>query len=70
MINFHEYSKQYFIDYLIKPIKNNFSLDNTDVDLLKQKILEMNSLLISNCKRCFKRNNNSINSIIKNEIKK
>ena len=70
MINFHEYSKQYFIDYLIKAIKNNFNLVNADVDLLKQKILEMNSLLISNCKRCFKRNNNSINSIIKNEIKK
>ena len=70
MINFHEYSKQYFIDYLIKPIKNSFNLDNIDVDLLKQKILEINSLLISNCQKCFKRNNNSINSIIKNEIKR
>ena len=70
MINFHEYSKQYFIDYLIKPIKNNFNLDNTDIDLFKQKILEINSLLISNCKKYYKRNNNSINSIIKNEIKK
>ena len=70
MANFHEFSKDYFIDYLIKPIKNNFNLDNLDIDLFKQKILEINSLLISNYKKCFKRNNNSINSIIKNEIKK
>ena len=70
MINFHEYSKQYFIDYLIKPIKNNFNLDNTDIDLFKQKLFEINSLLISNFKKHFKRNDNSINSIIKNEIKK
>ena len=70
MANFHEFSKDYFIDYLIKPIKNNFNLDNLDIDLFKQKILEINSLLISNCKKYYKRNNNSINSIIKNEIKK
>ena len=70
MINFHEYSKQYFIDYLIKPIKYNFNLDNTDIDLFKQKVFEINSLLISNFKKHFKRNDNSINSIIKNEIKK
>ena len=70
MINFPEYSKQYFIDYLIKPIKNNFNLENADIDLFKQKIFEINTLLISNSKKYFKRNNNSINSIIKNEIRK
>ena len=70
MANFHEYSKEYFIDYLIKPIKNNFNLDDSDIDLFKQKLLEINSLLISKCKKYYKRNNNSINSIIKKEIKK
>ena len=70
MINFHEYSKQYFIDYLIKSIKTNLNLDNTEIDLFRQKVLEINSLLISKSKKCFNRNNNSINSIIRNEIKK
>ena len=73
LINFPDFSKKYFIDYLLKPIQNNSLLDYNNLELLKQKILEINDLLISNKKKSLelnKRNNNSINSVIRNEVRK
>ena len=45
MINFPEFSKQYFIDYLMKPSINIFSSNSTnhDLELISQKINEVNS---------------------------
>ena len=73
LINFPDYSKEYFIDYLLKPIENNFELNNKEKELLNQKKHEINSLLISNYKKSLRmpvRNKNSTNSIIKNVIQK
>ena len=73
LINFPDYSKEYFIDYLLKSIQNNYELNNTDKELLIQKRQEINSLLISNNKKSLRmpnRNNNNTNSIIKNVIQK
>ena len=69
MINFPNFSKQYFIDYLMKPKDNYFVLGNHDMELLKQKMSEVNSLLMTNNKRNFKININSTNNVIKNIVK-
>ena len=72
MINFPEFSKQYFIDYLMKPQINIFSLNNHDLDLLKQKMNEVNSLLITDNKNNLKNskiNDNNTNNIIKKTIR-
>ena len=73
LINFPEYSKEYFIDYLTKPIEKHFELNNTDKEILNHKKNEISSLLISE----YKKNNeilqikkNSANNIIKNIIQK
>ena len=57
----------------MKPIENNFELNNKEKELLNQKKHEINSLLISNYKKSLRmpvRNKNSTNSIIKNVIQK
>ena len=69
MINFPNFSKQYFIDYLMKPKDNYFVLGNHDMELLKQKMSEVNSLLMTNNKKNFKININSTNNVIKNIVK-
>ena len=70
MINFPEFSKQYFIDYLMKPKINNFDSNKRDIELLKLKINEVNSLLITNNKSDLKiKNNNNTNNIIKKTIR-
>jgi serine/threonine protein phosphatase PrpC len=57
MINFPEFSKQYFIDYLMKPKINRYSSISSDhdLDLIKQKMNEVNSLLITDNKNNLKK---------------
>ena len=71
MINFPEFSKQYFIDYLMKPKTNNIDSNNRDIELLKLKINEVNSLLLANNKSDIKmkNNNSNTNNIIKRTIR-
>ena len=71
MINFPEFSKQYFIDYLMKPSINIFSSSSTnhDLELISQKINEVNSLLITDNKNDLKNKNNNTNNIIKKTIR-
>ena len=69
MTNFPDFSKQYFIDYLMKPKEKNFYLDSHDAELLQQKMGEVNSLLMTNSKKECKPNISSTNNIIKNIIK-
>ena len=73
LINFPEYSKEYFIDYLMNPIHKNYELNNNEKELLNQKKNEISSLLISNYKKSLqiaKPNKNGTNSVIKNVIQK
>ena len=69
MINFPEFSKQYFIDYLIKPKVNSINLNKRDIELLKQKMNEVNSLLMTDNKNNIKIKNNNTNNIIKKTIR-
>ena len=71
MINFPEFSKQYFIDYLMKPSINIFSSSSTnhDLELISQKINKVNSLLITDNKNYLKNKNNNTNNIIKKTIR-
>ena len=69
MTNFPEFSKQNFIDYLMKPKIYCINLNIHDVELLKQKINEVNSLLISDNKNELKTKNNNTNNIIKRTIR-
>ena len=69
MINFPEYSKNDFINYLT----NFISKDNTTKDSLNEKKREVSALLTSATKASLKFNlkcKNSTNSVIKNIIKK
>ena len=72
LINFPEYSKEYFIDYLMKPIQKNFELNNDEKELLNQKKSEISSLLITNHKKSLQLKPSKINAntIIKNVIQK
>ena len=73
LMNFPDYSKEYFIDYLLKPFKNNYELNNNEKELLNQKKNEISSLLLSNNKKSLKitkKHKNSTNSVIKNVIQK
>jgi len=70
MINFPDFSKQYFIDYLMKPKINNLNTTIHDLELIKQKMSEVNSLLFNNNKNDLKiKNNNNTNNIIKRTIR-
>ena len=71
MINFPEFSKQYFIDYLMKPKINNFCSNSSDhdLDLIKQKMNEVNSLLMTDNKNDIKNKTNNTNNIIKKTIR-
>ena len=73
LLNFPEYSKDYFIDYLIKPFEKYFELNITDKEILNHKKKEISSLLISEYKKnneILQRKKNSTNNIIKNIIQK
>ena len=73
LINFPEYSKEYFIDYLIKPIEKHFELNIKDKEILSHKKNEISSLLISDYKKndqLLQRKKISTNNIIKNIIQK
>ena len=69
MINFPEFSKQYFIDYLMKPkINNSYSNSSKhDLELIKQKMNEVNSLLITDNKNDLQNKTNNTNNIIKKQ---
>ena len=69
MMNFPDFSKQYFIDYLMKPKDKNFEMDSHDSEILQQKMSEVNALLVTDNKKNYKINVNNTNNIIKNVIK-
>ena len=69
MINFPDFSKQYFIDYLMKPKNKNYELGKHDMEILQQKMGEVNSLIISNNKKNYKDNIKTPNNVIKNIVK-
>jgi len=74
MINFPDFSKKYFIEYLMKPKKNSNEINAHDKEILQQKMNEVDLLLMSNNKKNYKNNKKSIivnsktNNIIKNVI--
>ena len=75
LINFPDFSKEYFIDYLTKVTFNDYNLGNNEKnkELFDHKLKEINSLLLSNNKKSLKltkRNKYSANSVIKNVIQK
>ena len=76
ILNFPDYNKKYFINYLIKPLNSvvrNYSEKEIIYfnKIIKEKKDEVNNLLISKNKNIYKENiniNKTINSIIKNTI--
>jgi hypothetical protein len=75
LINFPDFSKEYFIDYLTKATFNDYNLENNEKDkeLFEQKLKEISSLLLSINKKSLKlskRNKYNANSVIKNVIQK
>ena len=71
MTNFPTFSKQNFIDYLMKPKMYSINLNIHDVEVLKQKINEVNSLIADNKKDLKIKNNktNFTNNVIKRTIR-
>ena len=76
MINFPDFSKKYFIDYLMKPKNIDNEMSSHDKEILEQKMGEVDSLLMSNEKQNFKNYkvnaktniNTRTNNVIKNII--
>ena len=74
MISFPDFSKKYFIDYLMKPKIINNEMSSHDKEILEQKMGEVDSLLMSNEKKNFKNYkvnsniNTSTNNVIKNIV--
>jgi hypothetical protein len=74
MTNFPDFSKKYFIEYLMKPKNNSNEMNAHDKEILQQKMNEVNLLLMSNNKKNYKNyKKNSItnintNNVIKNVI--
>jgi hypothetical protein len=64
MINFPNFSKKFFIDYLMKPKYNNINISVEDRKNLLKKMEEVSSLLITNKKNKYF----SVNFITKNNI--
>ena len=69
MLNFPDFSKKYFIDYLMKPKEKNINSNTHDGEILLQKIGEVNSLIMTKNKKDYKVNSNNTKNIIKNTIK-
>ena len=61
LINFPEYSKEYFINYIFSYLKNIHSKEEINEKILSAKKYEINNLLISQKKSLYK-NNTKINS--------
>ena len=73
LINFPDYSKEYFINYLLKAISQNYILSKYDKESLDQKKSEISSFLISNFKesiRLSKKHKKSAGMVVKNVIQK
>ena len=72
MTNFPDFSKKYFIEYLMKPKKNSKEMNIHDKEILQQKINEVDLLLMSNDKSNYEKYKKSTiantNNIIKNVI--
>jgi hypothetical protein len=68
MINFPDFSKKYFIDYLMKSKDNNNDKSIHDKELLNRKINEVSSLLLTNEKNNHNSNLNDRNIVIKNIV--
>jgi len=74
MTNFPDFSKKYFIEYLMKPKKNSNEMNTHDKDILQQKMNEVDLLLMSNSKQNYKNykkstiTNTNTNNVIKNVI--
>ena len=74
MNNFPDFSKKYFIDYLMKPKSINNEISSHDKEIIEQKMGEVDTLLMSNEKNNFKNYkvnaniNTSTNNVIKNII--
>ena len=62
MINFPDFPKKFFIDYLMKSNDNNNYISNHDKELLIKKINEVSSLLLTNNK------NNHISNLARQKI--
>ena len=69
MINFPDFSKQYFIDYLMKPKELNIESESHFGEILNQKMGEINALIMSKNKRDYMSNINNANNIIKKTIR-
>ena len=73
LINFPDYSKEYFINYLLKAISQKYLLNKNDKESLNQKKNEISSFLISNYKESIKlskKHRKSANMVVKNVIHK
>ena len=74
MINFPDFSKKYFIEYLMKPKSNSNEMNAHDKEILQQKMNEVDLLLMSNNKKNYKNYkkstimNTNTNNVIKNVI--
>ena len=74
MINFPDFSKKYFIEYLMKPKNNSNEMNAHDKEILQQKMNEVDLLLMSNNKKNYKNYkkstimNTNTNNVIKNVI--
>ena len=71
MTNFPDFSKKYFIEYLMKPKSNSNEMNAHDKEILQQKMNEVDLLLMSNNKKNYKKStimNTNTNNVIKNVI--
>ena len=74
MTNFPDFSKKYFIEYLMKPKNNSNEMNAHDKEILQQKMNEVDLLLMSNNKKNYKNYkkstimNTNTNNVIKNVI--
>ena len=68
MINFPDFSKKYFIDYLMKSKDNNNDKSIHDKELLNRKMNEVSSLLLTNDKNNYNTNLINHNNVIRNII--
>ena len=63
LINFPEYSKEYFIDYIFSYIKGTINKDEIQYKILSEKMSEINHLLLSKKKSLYKVSNSGITSV-------
>ena len=68
MINFPDFSKKYFIDYLMKSKDNNNDKSIHEKELLTRKMNEVSSLLLTNDKNNHNSNLNNLNIEIRNIV--